>query len=325
MASYWLLRLVPDRRWGRWICGTIIFGVVFGLFATLGVISDESLADRSDIGVALFFASLFAYIIPIHHLIIHRSLAALDQLTPYLENDADLADHYRHRIQIKPLWWQGLVLLGGLGAGIIHNALLLNDETLMQAIAEPDSILSLVITLGIWIVMTAAIASLIENAVLFKQLAERVKVDVFNTRALTPFGSVAVSSTLAMIGAQAAFPLLIAGSDSHWITFAPGLVATGLPMIFLFLLPVLPVHRRVTGLKKKMLAEVNADISVLSRETSKRYEALEPLLVYRREVLNAPEWPFDTGAVGRLALYLIIPPLTWVGAALIEIVVDTAI
>ena len=63
----------------------------------------------------------------------------------------------------------------------------------------------------------------------------------------------------------------------------------------------------------------------MSRETPRRYESLEPLLILRREVLSAPEWPFDTTTMGRLALYLIIPPLTWIGAALIEIVVDTAL
>ena len=96
-------------------------------------------------------------------------------------------------------------------------------------------------------------------------------------------------------------------------------------MIFLFLLPVIPVHRRVARAKQSELAAVNADIAARADTPEPGYSTLEPLLVYRREVLDAPEWPFDTGALGRLALYLIIPPLTWIGAALIEIVVDTAI
>ena len=29
--------------------------------------------------------------------------------------------------------------------------------------------------------------------------------------------------------------------------------------------------------------------------------------------------------MGRLAIYLIIPPLTWIGAALIEILIDAAL
>jgi len=49
---------------------------------------------------------------------------------------------------------------------------------------------------------------------------------------------------------------------------------------------------------------------------------MSPLLSYRREVLGTREWPFDLGVVTRLGLYLVIVPLTWIGAALIENVVD---
>ena len=50
---------------------------------------------------------------------------------------------------------------------------------------------------------------------------------------------------------------------------------------------------------------------------------LNDLLAYRREIAGVSEWPFDLGAMSRLGLYLVIPPLTWVGAALIENLVET--
>ena len=60
-------------------------------------------------------------------------------------------------------------------------------------------------------------------------------------------------------------------------------------------------------------------------QSVRAYGDLAPLLLYRREITAAPEWPFDTSVMGRLALYLVIPPLTWVGAALIEMLVDRAV
>ncbi len=324
-TNAWLLRLVPPGPWGRWVLGTGIFALIFGLFALFGGIFDPNQSERMDPWVALFFATLLAYIIPVHHLIIQRSLAALEQLRSLVPGEPDTVDRLRQQMLIKPRWRHLIIVLAGFGAGLIHNALILDEGELRLVLERPATGLALVVTQMIWIVMTATIASLIENAVLFRRLAERVRIDVLNSRALTPFGSVAVSSTLAMIGAQAAFPLLIAGTESDWITFMPGLVATGVPMIFLFLLPVVPVHRRVTRAKRSLLASVDADITARSGTQQPAYQALEPLLVYRREVLMAPEWPFDTPALGRLAFYLIIPPLTWIGAALIEILVDTAI
>ena len=49
------------------------------------------------------------------------------------------------------------------------------------------------------------------------------------------------------------------------------------------------------------------------------------MLTYRHEVESTSEWPFDTSVMGRLGIYLVIPPLTWVGAALIEMLLDTVL
>ena len=51
--------------------------------------------------------------------------------------------------------------------------------------------------------------------------------------------------------------------------------------------------------------------------------SLQPLLDYRRVIKQVSEWPFDSTVMFRLLFYFIIPPLTWVGAALIERLVDT--
>lgn len=320
-TSFWLLKLVPPVPWGRWLAGTVIFTLVLAPYL---LFEDTSEADGIDLDVALFFAVLFAYMVPVHHLIMQRSLTALAQLRPLLAAESALADRCAERIVNRSTRAQLGAVAVGLLAGLCHNVFIVGDDGLDELLI-PGTLLNLLITTLIWITMTATIASLVENAVLFKRLTSRVRFDVLNTRLLTPFGSVAVSSTLALIGAQAAFPLLIIGSDSSWISFAPGLVATGAPMIFIFLLPVIPMHQRIMQAKRAALARVAADLAPLTATDAPDYVRLQPLLSYRREVLAAPEWPFDTSVMGRLAIYLIIPPLTWIGAALIEILVDTAI
>jgi hypothetical protein len=95
-------------------------------------------------------------------------------------------------------------------------------------------------------------------------------------------------------------------------------------MLFLFALPLVPIHRAIAAAKAAELARLDADVAATGRG---RHDAaqLAPLLVYRREIESSPEWPFDTGASGRLALYLVIPPFTWVGAALIQHFVERAL
>ena len=324
-TNVWLLKLIPPIRWGRWLAGGTIFLLVLSPFLILGYASEDTPADGVDLEVGLFFATLFAYMIPVHHLIMQRSLMALEQLRPRFSAHPELISISVQKILTRPPGWQIAYAVTGLAAGLVHNLLILGDGGLEQSLSQPGTILNLIITTAIWITMTATIASLVENAIVFKRLTRQVEFNVLDTQVLTPFGSVAVSSTLALIGAQAAFPLLIVGSESSWVSFVPGLVATGAPMIFLFLLPVIPMHRRIMSAKRTALASAAADLTPLLSTEQPDYAHLEPLLTYRREVIAAPEWPFDTSVMSRLAIYLIIPPLTWVGAALIEILVDTAI
>lgn len=328
-SNFWLLRLVLPGRWGRWFTGTIIFVVFLCLFAFFGQIFGDAASPRVAPGVVVFFCIILAYIIPVHHLIVERSMQALIQLTPAFPDGDVMLTRHQQRVLRKPGYWYAATLIIGAAAGITHNAFLFLGADLSIVLTGSASLLSLAVTVIVWIIMTTVIASLVDNALLFNRLAERIKVDVLNVRTLTPFGSVAVSSTLAMIGAQAAFPALMVESDAQWITFAPGLLATGVPMIFLFLLPIMPVHRRIVAAKRTALDRVNGDIAQTAGARNGPHETaygnLQPLLIYRSEISAVSEWPFDTSVMGRLAFYLIIPPLTWIGAALIEILVDTAI
>jgi hypothetical protein len=47
-------------------------------------------------------------------------------------------------------------------------------------------------------------------------------------------------------------------------------------------------------------------------------EQLENLLQRRERVLAASTWPMDVGTLRRFVFYIIISPLAWVGAALVE-------
>jgi len=166
------------------------------------------------------------------------------------------------------------------------------------------------------------------NAKLFNRLAALVRIDLLNARAITPFAGVAVSSTLAIIGTQAAYPLLIADQDINPLAFLPGLVATVIPMLLLFFWPVWPIHRRLHSARLGELERLDNAIARLPRPALTDPAALiefNALLAYRREIAEVSEWPFDVSVVTRLLLYLIIPPLTWVGAAFVELLVDRAL
>jgi len=320
-----LLRLVLPGPRGRWLTGVLIFFLLLIPFALLGPDPDDG---RLSTGVVVFFCVILGYIIPIHHLIIQRSLYAFDQLASGFQASADQVVRWRNRILIKSPRWSLITSGVGVFAGLAHNFLLISSGELTEVFSSARNLLPLVTTLLVWVIMTNVIFSLLDNVLLFRQLAGKIRINLLNVRSLTPFGTVAVSSTLAMIGAQAAFPLMMLEAEVDYVTFVPGLIATGLAMIFMFVLPVWPVHKRLVAAKRAELDRLSDAIEELSStdgEERTDFDQLNPVLLYRREISGIGEWPFDTSVMGRLAIYLVIPPLTWIGAAFIEILIDSAI
>ena len=184
------------------------------------------------------------------------------------------------------------------------------------------------VTLLLWLTMTTVIGALIGNAQLFGRLGSRMRIDLLHCPARLAVAQVAVMSTLSVIGAQVLFVFLIFDAGVGWLDILPGFLTTLLPVLILFLLPVWPLHRRLQRAKRAELGLINHQLeSVRSQQVTllddaENLSAVTRLLFYRREIQQAPEWPFDMPALTRLGLYLILPPLTWVAAALIENLVD---
>jgi hypothetical protein len=318
----WLFPIRPPGiRAGRWLLGGALLLAGLAFFWALDVFHQQV-----NVGAALFFCTLVAYIVPVFGYISDRTIAALDALSDDLNAATAQVQDWRRGIYRKSGTWLAIVLTIGVGSGIVHNAVLYWFGTLDwgQLLTAPGFAIAMG-TLTIWVVMTIVITALIDNAIMLARAARSCRVDLLNTTRLRPFATVAVISTLAIIGAQAAFPIMTLGGDTEWVAYIPGLLATGIPMVMLAAMPVWPLHRRIADARRQALAEADHRIAALGKPDPAAPQSLQPLaplLTYRRELREVSEWPFDFGVLTRLGLYLIIPPFTWVGAALIENVVN---
>lgn len=317
----------PRLRGGRWLIALALLSALLMFFWACGVFAPSPASQpASPYGAALFFSVNIAYIVPVFGYISERTLAALNALTPVLDDEAAL-EGWRRRVYSKPQRWLVAVLLIGTTSGLLHNVLLYGSPGNLLAQVQSSGAIAAIAagTQLIWLVLTLVIAALLDNAVLLNRIARHARVRLFAGDSLRPFATVAVISTLSMIGAQAAFPIMFIEGDLSPLAYVPGLLATGIPMLLLAGLPVWPVHRRLAAAKRQALKDADRRIAALPLPDLDRPESvaeLTPLLAYRRELAASSEWPFDVGVLTRLALYLIIPPLTWVGAALIENLVD---
>ncbi len=324
----WPHRLVLTFTHGRWATFLLIFGLLLLLFR---LASERGGSDLFEI--QLFFSFVIAYSIPASHYVSEQNLAALDSLKPVLNLDEKSFMRIRESLTGNSVFSQ-LVILGiGCLLGIAHNYLLLTADTnLLSALQDLDTInvLFLFITIFLWCLLTVVISNLIDNVRAFARLAKNnTRIDLLNGANLRGYSRVAVYSTLVLLGVLATFPLLLMQTGTNYLTILPGFLATFIPMMSIFLIPLLPIRAKIKSRKSEELASIQHQINQITGshdsliENDAALQRLQPLLDYRREVHQVPEWPFDSPAFFRLMFYLFIPPLTWVGAALIERLVDT--
>jgi hypothetical protein len=327
LKSVFLVRPIARLPGGRTTAAVIIALALLIAFWVTGVFAEQSVGGRAGAtGAALFLSAFIAYIIPIFGYIVDRTALALSELRDALDVDEEQYRRWQARLYSKPRRWLVIVLLIGASGGAAHNLLLF--DTFGAPWLMPEYVAQTAVAVGTlltWTIVTLAIAALIDNALLLNQAARHSRVEPFSPEKLRPFATVAVVSTLALIGAQAVFPVMFVDDDLSPAAYLPGMLATGIPMLLLALLPIWPVHQRIAATKRRLLDDLNRRIALLPVPDPDRPESiatLAPLLAYRRELRAISEWPFDVGVMTRLALILVIPPLTWVGAALVENLVE---
>lgn len=322
----WLLKLVLPTRFGRLLTGVLLLALLLPFFY-LGVVADSQYSVP-----ALFFSLIIAYIIPIFSYITAKSAEALVELRPILQLDEQAFEQAQARLDSSSVPGMLLTIAAGGLFGLTHMSFVRGSGFVVieDIFSNLERSMSTLGALVVWIMMTTVIVALIQQARLFARLgAQNVKISLLNTRKLLPFARISIYSSLAIIGAVALFPLIGFESGMNQLEILPGAIATVGPLVAIFIVPIWPIHRRLRSMKEQELLRLNSRIEACAEEGGgsgtdiQTMERLTPLLQYRREIAHVSTWPFDFGNIARLVLYLVIPPMTWVAAALIENVVDS--
>ena len=321
----WLLRLVLPIKGpiGKVLTATLIFAVTWGgLELTQGELQFYE---------QLFFSALIAYSVVILSRIVEQSELAVDELQKYTEIPAKQLDAIRaymsHNSRRELLY----SLAGALFFGSIHILLIRTStgDSLSDIIFNSKHYPTHLGTLASWVVLTTVISSLINNALVWARLGNALKINLLQPRATNVIGRVAVLSTLSMIGAQVLFVLLVLDTGFDWVSVFPGLAAGFVPTMALFFIPVWPLQTRLRASKAAALEDIEGHIKALGNlaelplDDTTAIDRMNQLLQLRREVQLVSVWPYDSSNLFKFAFYLLLPPLTWVGAALVENVVET--
>ena len=270
-------------------------------------------------------------------------LAAVPIVTRATENDLKALEPAFHsaggdfRKLTASLFQQSPRSLAGASAAGLAVALLVNQigQERLTRLIEPNGWshydLSVFVTTTLaWIIAAQSLLLLGNQCRLFREIGvNSVHVNLFDFRPLRPFSRVGLRVALFILIIVALRLLVLAlgeqsyGPDMIALLTIVGVVSSAAAAGAL-LLPIGGIHRGIQGAKE---AELNRIVEAIAGDE----EALRgspvavartlrgaQILEYRKEILDVAEWPFDAPAIVRFLLYLAIPPITWIGGALIE-------
>ncbi|MDA1076734.1 MAG: hypothetical protein O3A63_18575, partial [Proteobacteria bacterium] len=142
---------------------------------------------------ALFFCAIVAYVAPVFHFITGRTEEALDELTPHLSLVPQQVQRLRSGISRKSVVWFLLNIGFGAGMWLLQSRLMAGsfEVMMLQISAGLGPFISTVVPLLVWLTMTCALGSLMDNARLFRRLSNAVNIDLLDPGILTPFGRMA--------------------------------------------------------------------------------------------------------------------------------------
>lgn len=300
------------------VCLVTVCYLPFLFFDTAGsVFSDYGMSERQRLGTSLLFSILPGYVLFVQYhawQVARRTVAEFSSLTP-----ADARGYARDALS-RPGWWMiPAVVLGALSGShdFSHLSWLPNigNETAF------DLWFRFMATIG-WGFVFWLLCWRISCSVAMRRLGERLSIDVYQLDGLNGFVRVPLVHLLIVAGAVVLMPLQSLDLELRWINYRSGLYV-GLPSLLLLVVPpIWGLHKNMRDRIGERVAQLQASVDECDRADFSR---LALLIEHRETVRDFASWPLDVALVGKLLFYLIIPPLAWVAAALVERLVDTVV
>jgi hypothetical protein len=257
----------------------------------------------------------------------------LDALWPYLGAGADRASVERAVFHHRP--WA--LLAGGVACGVAGVVVLFADAAIWENGRRVPWTHPSAVWLGVrnflnWFVVSRAMLLELTLARRFSGLGDRLTAtDLLDRAPVAPFASRALRNAMVWMLLTAFLSLTYLGEGWSGNSLGVALTILGSFTAAAFFLPLVGAHARIRRLKAAELARVRAAMEAARAETLAR-SAQDPsggrladLIAYEGRIAAVREWPVETSAWLRLVLYFAIGFGSWVGAALVERLLDTAL
>lgn len=294
--------------------GTLLFLPYFFLDQTGSIFSQYGMSERRRIGTILMFTILPMYVLVMQYYswrVAAQTAQAYAALTP------PAAKVHARRALARPGFWMWPVVFVGALLGLYDFSQLgwlttLSSETAFDLWFR-------FLALVTWALVFWMLCWRLHCALQFRALGNKLSIDVYQLDGLNGFVRQPLFSLLTVAGAMAFMPLQSLDFELRWFNFRAGLIVSVPSILALVLPPIWGLHQNMRDVIKARVAELQVAINDCDRDD---FAQLALLTEHRETVRDFNAWPLDVGLVGKVLFYVIIPPLAWVAAALVEQLVD---
>jgi hypothetical protein len=182
-----------------------------------------------------------------------------------------------------------------------------------------------------WVATLQIITIILSDILQFKRLGKyHTKINLLNTVNLNIYSKVGISTVLIFAGTYTIIPIAYLHSSDLLAPVLLSLMIT-LPLNLFFLLaPILALRKQIIITKTHEISiitkVIEGDLEKIKNSHLDLNKQSKPsqidLILYRKLIEDLDEWPLNKKGSIRLALYLLIPILTWVGSSFIDRIIN---
>lgn len=318
MLLDWLHRFA--MRTNVLVLPAVLMGLEITIFLAVSPVAGESviltsMSEAQFVGTLALFSIMPPYFLCMVTLQRLRTQASLAEMADLLE-PASVAQVHRRIARMHPAGWF-LILIGAV-FGAYQN------EDFIRRVAASGTLnaMDLAFVLAnclVWSMIAFVLSWRLPVSLALSRLGARIELDVYRLDRLRPLARIATLDVLVVAGALALMPLQSLDAEFRFYNYNYG-IAVGVPAaVMLFIFPLWGVRGNIRGRKAERIAELRAKLAAVDRDD---VAALEALSAHMERLRGLSNWPIDLRLATRIFAYVIIPPLAWVGAALVENLVD---
>lgn len=319
----WFLR-GPLRPWSA--AGAAAVGIVLLFVACTSVAAGRfaltGLSAGPDQVIMLFFTLSLGFLAGIARHLFPATRADIERLRATAGAARDLIEPLQQALQRYPRRELAWALVPATLISLLHIGLLGPTGT-QVGVWWAASLCNLLL----WLFMFQLAVPLVHNARLLSLLGRCCRIPLLAPQQLAPFGHAAVRPCALIIVLQCSYAVFLL-SDRAALSagLVLGLLASMGLIVALFMLSLRGVRQQIRAEREAALARLDAQLERFDAATAPDrpadVEHYNGLLSLRDRIRQLSSWPLGVAGVRRLFVYLVLVPLTWVGAALVETVLE---